>query len=163
MQPQITSYETLSPSSRVWIYQSSRPFSNMELPEIQTAIENFAQQWVSHNRALKAFAKVYHQRFIVLMVDESQADATGCSIDSSVHFLQQLGAQLGVDLFDRMTFAWKDGEEVKVAPKSEFSRLYQEGKLTDETLVFDNLVKDKSGFENEWLKPLGKSWHRRMV
>ncbi len=157
------SYEMLAPTSKVWIYQSSRPFKEEELPQLQSELEDFANKWTAHNQALKAFAKIYHQRFIVLMVDEGQAGASGCSIDSSVHFLQQLGARLGVDLFDRMSFAWKEGEQVQVAPKSEFARLYREGKLSDETLVFDNLVKDKATFDQAWLKPLGESWHRRMV
>ena len=102
-------------------------------------------------------------RFILLAVDEGQADASGCSIDKSVHFLKQLEAQLDIDLFDRMTFAWKDDSGVKTASSEEFAQLYRAGKIGDDTLVFDNLVKTKAELEENWLKPLNKSWHRRFV
>lgn len=159
----MTVYNTLPDTTRVWIYQSNRPFTDVELPMIRQYLQQFATQWVSHNRALRAFAEVFHNQFIVLMVDESQADASGCSIDASVHFLQQLQAKFGVDLFDRMTFAYQEGDEVKTAHRSEFKQLYQAGKISDETLVFDNLVNTKAAFDEQWVKPLGKSWHKRMV
>lgn len=155
--------DQLADSSRVWIYQSSRPFTDSELPEVRTYIKQFAEQWVSHNRALRSFAEVYHNLFIVLMVDESQAGASGCSIDSSVHFLQKLGAHYQVDLFDRMTFAYKEGATVKTAQRNTFKKLYTDRTIHDKTLVFDNLVSTKSDFEQAWVKPLSESWHKRMV
>jgi len=159
----MTSYNTLSNETRVWIYQSSRLFNDTELQEIKHYLQQFATQWVSHNRALSAFADVFHNQFIVLMVDESQAGASGCSIDASVHFLQQLQAKYSVNLFDRMTFAYKDADEVKTANRTVFKELYDAGKINDNTLVFDNLVNTKAAFDQQWVKPLKESWHKRMV
>lgn len=104
-----------------------------------------------------------HNRFILLMVDESQADASGCSIDSSVRFLKQLQAKYGVDLFDRMAFSYKDGEEVHTVSRDKFNELYASGAINDDTLVFDTLVNTKAGFDAGWLKPLSESWHARLV
>ncbi len=149
--------------TRVWIYQANKPIDTEKLPALRSVVNQFAQNWVSHNRQLRAHGDVLHNRFILLAVDESQADASGCSIDKSVHFLKQLEAQLELDLFDRMTFAWKEGDSVKTAPSTDFAALYQSGEINDETLVFDNLVKTKGELEENWLKPLNKSWHRRFV
>jgi len=80
-------FETFPATSRVWIYQSKTAFSETDVTEIRGHIAAFTQQWASHNRALQATGDVLHGRFIVLMVDESQAGASGCSIDSSVHFV----------------------------------------------------------------------------
>ena len=157
------SYDTLSDSSRVWIYQSNRPFTEEELQRLQPAIARFTSQWVSHNRQLKAFGDVFHKQFVVLMVDEGQADASGCSIDSSVHFIKQIEGAFEVDLFDRMTFTFKEGDEIKTAPRDLFAKLFKEGKISGETFVFDNLVKTKKEFEESWIKPLNQSWHKRMV
>jgi hypothetical protein len=156
-------YQILPEATRVWIYQSNKPFDEKDLPSIQAQIVRFTRQWVSHNSQLRAFGNVFHNRFIVLMVDESQTGASGCSIDASVQFIKNLERTYGIDLFDRMTFAYRDGEFVKTVPREEFARLYKDGKINDETLVFDNLVTNKGDFEQNWLKPLGKSWHKQMV
>lgn len=156
-------YEILPDSTRVWIYQSTRVLDTSEVEEIKTTIKRFAEQWISHNQDLRAFADVYYNQFIVLMVDESQAGASGCSIDKSVHFIKRLEMEYSLNLFDRMTFSYKDGEAIKMANRETFSTLYKSGKINDETLVFDNLVKTKGEFESQWLKPLNESWHKRMV
>lgn len=156
-------FQQFPPETRVWIYQSNKPFPTELVPQLKTVVDRFAQNWVSHSNQLRAHGDVLHDRFILLAVDESQAGASGCSIDKSVHFLKQLESELGVDLFDRMTFAWKEGDTVKTAAQTEFSSLYQEGKITPETLVFDNLVKTKGELEEKWLKPLNQSWHKRFV
>ena len=159
----MTNYTTLPDTSRVWIYQAQAPLSPKITEEIEAHLSKFATAWVSHNNQLHAFAKVFHNQFLVLMVDESQAGASGCSIDKSVHFMQQLEQHYQIVLFDRMTFTYKDGDTIRSVPKNEFAALYKAGTITDETLVFDNLVKTKKDFDSQWVKPLASSWHKRMV
>ncbi|MBI5913818.1 MAG: hypothetical protein HY842_00435 [Bacteroidetes bacterium] len=159
----MSDFQTLPASTRVWIYQSNRPFRAEDVPQLKEQVDRFAQNWVSHNRQLRAHGDVLHGQFVVLMVDESLADASGCSIDKSVYFLKQVENAYGVDLFDRMTFTWMDGDKVKTADSTTFSKLYSEGKITGDTLVFDNLVQTKGELEEKWLKPLNQSWHRRFV
>ncbi|MEK7254554.1 MAG: hypothetical protein AAB316_07410, partial [Bacteroidota bacterium] len=157
--------QALSSATRLWIYQSNRSFSEAETAALRNTAARFAENWVSHNRSLRAYGDLLLNRFIVLLVDESQADASGCSIDKSVYFLKQVEREFGVDLFDRMNFAWLPStrDEVRTANRDDFSRLYQTGEITNETLVFDNLVQTKADFEKSWLKPLGKSWHKRIL
>ena len=114
----MNNYDQLSPESRVWIYQSSTAFDEEEVATLNQQLANFSRNWVSHNRALKSFASVYHNRFIVLMVDETQAGASGCSIDKSVHFIKQIEQHYGVSLFDRMSFAFKNDDEITAICKN---------------------------------------------
>lgn len=159
----MTNNTTLPNTTRIWIYQSNEPFPDKEIPQIQQKVQDFAQQWISHNRQLRAHGDVLHERFVILMVDESQAGASGCSIDKSVYFLKNLQAEYSVDLFDRMRFSYLEDEAVKTVSREDFAKLYSEGKINDETLVFDTLVNNKGDFDNHFIKPLGKSWHKRMV
>ena len=156
-------FNNLPDDTRVWIYQSSRPFTDSEIPNLRQQLQQFAQQWTSHNRQLRSHADVLHSQFLVLLVDETMAGASGCSIDKSVHFMQYLERSYNTDLFDRMTFAWKDGDAVKTASSHEFAELYKKGEISDQTLVFDNLVKTKGELEEKWLKPLNESWHKRFT
>lgn len=156
--------QTLSPQSRVWIYQSNRPLSEEQSQEIEKAANDFAWRWVSHHQQLHAAATFLHHRFLVLMVDESRAGASGCSIDSSVAFVKQLQAEYGVDFFDRMSFSYQDEDgAVHTISRAAFAEAYQTGQITDDTLVFDTLVKNKAELDQALLKPLRESWHARMV
>lgn len=159
----MTTSDILPSSTRIWIYQSNQPFQDVDVPQIKAHVQNFAQEWISHNRQLRAHGDVLHNRFIVLMVDESQADASGCSIDKSVYFLKALQAEYGVDLFDRMHFSFKQNDQVNTVSREEFAKLYAAGTINDDTLVFDTLVSNKGDFDQAFDKPLGKSWHKRMV
>ena len=159
----MNNYDHLSDDSKVWIYQANRPFSKEEVESLEPVLAKFAEQWVSHNRQLLAYAGVFSDQFIVLMVDESMAGASGCSIDSSVHFVKQIESTYRVNLFDRMTFTYKSGDTVMTAPREEFARLYESGVINDDTLVFDTLVKTKKDFQEGMIKPLAESWHKRMV
>lgn len=159
----LTPYAQLPDTTRVWIYQSNVSFKDTDIPKLRNTLQTFAKNWVSHNKMLRTYADVYHNQFIVLMVDESLAGASGCSIDSSVRFMQQLQAEYKVNLFDRMCFAYLNEDKIKTASRDEFSSLYQQKHITDETLVFNNLVNTKLDFEQKWQVQLGDSWHKRMV
>jgi len=50
--------------------------------------------WTAHNNQLKAKGEIRYNRFLILIVDESQAGASGCSIDKSVPFYETAGTTL---------------------------------------------------------------------
>jgi len=158
-------FENMHPESRIWIYQSNRSLEAAEIEKIQADLDAFTKQWASHSRQLKASARVINKHFLVLAADETQADASGCSIDSSVQFVKQLGAKYNLNLFDRMTFAYADNEtgEVELCSNINFGEKYKQGEISDDTKVFDTLVKTKADLDKSFLKPLKESWHARFV
>ena len=154
----------LSPSSRVWIYQADRVLTSEEAAKIASEASDFVTDWSSHNRALKAAAELVHQRFLVLIVDESQAGASGCSIDKSVHFVEKTGSEHYVNFFNRMLFSYIDAEnKVQTVDKKTLNLLFQEGKINDDTLVFDTLVNTYSAYNQDFVKKMGESWHGKMI
>lgn len=137
---------------------SSRPFTDLETTEIEIAVNHFAKAWTAHGSNLKASGEVRFNRFIILMVDESHAGASGCSIDKSVHFIKSLEQQFDVEFFNRLLFAWKERDKIHVSTLSAFPALYNNHEITDETIVFDNNVTTKKQFEERWLVMLRDSW-----
>ena len=153
-----------SPSSRVWVYQADRVLTNEETGKIASEASDFVTDWSSHNRALKASAELVHQRFLVLIVDESQAGASGCSIDKSVHFVEKIGSDFNVNFFNRLLFSYLDAENrVQTIDKKTLNQLFQEGKINDDTLVFDTLVNTYLAYNQEFVKRMKESWFNKMI
>lgn len=161
--PASGAFAAMPPETRIWIYQASREIPSEVYPIVKDVLKRFSETWTSHNKQLHAYADLLLNRFLLLAVDETHAGASGCSIDKSVQFIQQLGNQLKVDFFDRLTFAWLEDGRVKTAHQDDFVRMFSEGKINLDTLVFDNLVNNKADFEKGWIKPLGKSWHKKFL
>ena len=148
-----------SQNSRVWIYQSNKELTAEQTTQIQQQLNAFAQSWTAHNNQLKATGIVQYNRFLILVVDESQAGASGCSIDKSVRFMKELEQEYGINLFDRFNLAYRDANVIKSIPRNEFEELIKAGIITEDTIVFNNLVQTLAELETKWEVPLKDSWH----
>ena len=154
----------LAPDSRVWIYQADRVLSKEEVEKIILEASNFVQDWSSHNRALSAKAELLHQRFLVLIVDETRAGASGCSIDKSVHFVEKIGHDFNVNFFNRLLFSYLDAEKtVQTVDKKTLNQLFSEEKINDDTLIFDTLVNTYAAYNQHFTKKINDSWLRKMI
>ncbi len=151
-------------TARVWVYQANRLLTATEATAIQAAQTEFVQTWASHGRDLTADGALLHHLFIVFVVDEAVAGASGCSIDKSVAFVRGIAEAYKIDFFDRMIFAFRnDDNEVALARRDSFAAHYQHGLIDDDTVVFDTLVETLGALRNGFEKPLAESWHKRMV
>ncbi|WP_285009228.1 ABC transporter ATPase [Pedobacter faecalis] len=153
---------SFSPQSKVWVYQSNRKFTSDEVQAIRKRLDTFLSQWTAHGQALKAKAEIVHDFFIVLVVDEASASATGCSIDASVRVIKEIEQEYQVDLFDRFNMAYKVNDVVVVATKEDFQTLVDIKAVGPETIVFNNLVTTLEEFESKWEVPFGQSWHAKV-
>ncbi len=156
-------FSDLPDSSRVWIYQSNRSFSDQELQEINSKLEEFITQWTAHGADLKASFDIKYKRFITLALDQKLNAATGCSIDSSVKFIQQLEKDYNVDLLDKMNVSYKQGEFVAYKTLTDFRKMAKEKAVSKNTIVFNNLVNTKAEYLEEWEVPASDSWHNRFL
>jgi DNA phosphorothioation-dependent restriction protein DptG len=156
-------YQDLAGHSRVWIYQSSRTLSDEEVTEIKQHGDNFIKNWAAHGSQLSAALEVFHNLFIVVFADESQVQASGCSIDSSVHFIKKIQEAYGIDLFDRLNIAFKTTTEIDVLRMNDFQIALEKGLLNENTMVFNNLVETKVEFDTAWLVPVKESWHSQLL
>jgi hypothetical protein len=101
---------------------------------------------------------------VVLVADETQAGASGCSIDASVHFVKSLEPKYSLEMFDRMQFAFINEEgDVETIHAGKLAEAMESGKITEDTLFFDNLVNNKKDFLSRWLVPFGESWMKRFI
>lgn len=159
----LADFNELSDDSRVWIYQCNRSFTDDEIEKISKDIETFLEAWAAHGKALKTAYLIKYNRFIIISADESQSSASGCSIDSMVHFIQGLEQEYKVDLLDKMNVSYKHGEYVAFKPLLDFKKMVKQKAVNANTIVFNNLVSSKQEFEDYWEVPLKESWHARFL
>lgn len=157
----IVPFDQLPEHSRVWIYPSDRPFTKSECETIQNKADAFLEQWTAHGADLQAAIDLPHDRFIVLGLNESLQSASGCSIDSSVHFIQSLENELGLSLLDKMNVTYRNQNTIDHIPLKEFRMKAKKKQLNPEVIVFNNLVLNKMEYDSFWEGPASSSWHSR--
>jgi hypothetical protein len=106
---------------------------------------------------------VLHDHFVVIAVDEQQAMASGCSIDKSVRFVQELEQQLGLHLTDRMVVVHEREGAVHTLRADDVPAALKEGGLTADSTVFDDLVATKADLDARFRVPLRATWMARWL
>ncbi|WP_268846483.1 ABC transporter ATPase [Flavobacterium aestivum] len=154
-------FENLPDESRIWIYQSNRKFSDDEFSEIETDLKSFLNEWAAHGSSLESSCLLKYNRFIIIAVNQEVQAATGCSIDSSVEFIQSLEKKYNVDLLDKMNVTFKLGEHIAHKPLIDFKKMVKDKAVTENTIVFNNLVNNIEEFKESWEVPAMDSWHSR--
>lgn len=159
----LVDFDTLPDTSKVWIYQANRSFSETELIEIEQKLAAFITQWTAHGASLQAGYEIKYKRFITLALDQEVNAATGCSIDASVHFIQELEKDYQVDLMDKLNVSYKQGEFVAYKPLADFRKMAKNRSVSPNTIVFNNLVTNKAEYLSDWEVPAKDSWHSRFL
>lgn len=156
-------FDALEDSARVWIYQSGRKFTETEKKTISQTLSSFTQQWAAHGSPLKTSFTILYDQFIVLAVDENFNEASGCSIDSSVHVMKAMDEEYSLGLFDRTQVAFLKSGIVMMMKLSELPRGLAENIWQQETLTFNNLIMTKSELANKWIVPTRETWLKRYL
>jgi len=154
-------FDTMPEESRIWIYQANRKLSDDEMQEIEVALEEFVSNWAAHGTGLEASFITKYNRFIILTVNQEKQAATGCSIDASVQFIQDLEKKYEIDLLDKMNVTFRLGDFIAHKPLIEFKKMAKEKAVSGNTIVFNNLVNTLGEWQDFWEVPANESWHSR--
>lgn len=156
-------YTNYPNDAMAWVYQADRFFTEEEKQVIKTRISEFINQWDSHGSLVKGTFTLKHDAFIVIFADGEGHPLCGRAQTASITLIKELEKELNIKLMDRMIQSYKDNDQVKLIKLAELKKLYQEGIINDETVVFDNTVINKKDFDSRWETPLKDSWHKRFV
>jgi uncharacterized protein YbgA (DUF1722 family) len=154
-------FESLSGTSRIWVYQSSRELSENEVVEMSHKLERFIEEWTRHGDDLKGSFQIKYNHFIILAVDESFNQVSGCSIDASTHVFKNFEEEYQLELLNKLNTAFKYGEHINVVSLGDFQKYVKESKIQPETTVFNNMVQTKKELDLSWEIPASESWHSR--
>jgi hypothetical protein len=154
-------FETIAPSSRVWIFQSMRKFTSSEMAVLTDFLQSFTENWAAHGQPLRSSFDIRFDQFIILAADESFNSASGCSIDESVRAIKEIENRLGAVLFDRQSVAFMDNDSVFLISLADLKQKYVEGIWNEATPTFNNLVSFRNQLDSEWIVPAVNTWLKR--
>lgn len=141
-------FDQLPDNARLWSYQSDRKLTATEKVWIEEILPPFLADWAAHGAKLNAYGTVLGDYHLILVVNEDQANASGCSIDSSVRFIKHLEKELGISFFNRLKMLVDNGQE-------EFFTSYAElDQLNQEALVYNNMVMSVGEWKKSWKVPV---------
>lgn len=155
--------DSMPAHARVWVYKCAQAFTPEQRKGIMDRGRAFTASWAAHGAALDACVDVLHDHFVIIAVDEQQAMASGCSIDKSVRFVQELEKELGFNLTDRIVVLYEKEGTVRTCRVPEVDGLLKSGELTADTIVFDDLVNTKADMDARFRSPLRSTWMARYV
>lgn len=155
-------FELMPGNARVWIYQASNELNAGQQKELEDKASSFLETWDSHGNPLKASWKLFYNRFLVIAVDPSFNTPSGCSIDTSVRFLRELEAALGISLLDKSSVAvMENNNQIATFQLKEIKDRIREGVIKESSLIFNNLITSMDELNHHWKVPASQSWLSR--
>lgn len=113
-------FQNFTDEARIWIYQANRALTENEQAYLAKQLSIFVDQWAAHGAKLTASSAVLDE-YRVAIAAEGNVEASGCSIDSSVRFMKEMGAELGVDFFNRLLILSEENGVKELIPFSALS------------------------------------------
>lgn len=157
----LTQFDTISDASRIWIYQANRKLAASEEEAILSEVMDFMSKWAAHGQGLQASATIKHAQFLIIATDEAITSASGCSIDSSVHLVQEIGERFKVDFFDRLKLAFLTDSSVTTVPLDQLKTAIKDGLISAQSQFFNNTITNKGELKDKWLVNASESWLKR--
>lgn len=154
-------FDQMPDTARLWVYQISRSLTDEEVHFVARTTKQFLAQWQAHGNELRAAFEIKYHQFLILSVDESHNQASGCSIDSSVHLVQAIERELGVSLMTSNQVAFLREDGIHLVPFNKLKEEVQREGIRPDTKVFDNTVKNLSEYRRKWLVPSETTWLNR--
>ena len=107
-------FPELPDSSRIWLHLANRKLVASEEQFLKEQLTVFLDSWSAHGKRLQCNATLLFSQYLIFSVDENIESASGCSIDSSVHFAKRMGSELGIDFFTRLEVLVIEGNDTRL-------------------------------------------------
>jgi hypothetical protein len=147
-------------SATVRIFAASQSIESQKAAVVRSCLDAFCAQWRSHEQSVAGSWAILHDRFVVVAADESQTHLSGCSKDSVVKTMRAIESQIGLEFIGPAYVIWREGKDIRTAPRSDFADLAQKGAVGPETVVFDQTVATLGDLrEGRWETAAKNSWH----
>jgi hypothetical protein len=160
----LVSFSSLPESARVWVFAADRPLASPQADMLLGEVDAYLAEWRAHGQPLTVAREWRDDRFLTVAVDQTDAYASGCSIDGLFRALRALETRLGAGLVGggRVHFRDETGA-IRTVTRDEFSRLGESGVVNRRTRVFDPTVATAGEWRERFETDAAHSWHAAVL
>lgn len=144
-------------TEKIWIYVLSKKLDEIQQKQFSQNCAEFTGSWTAHDQPLAAGFELHKNRLLIMKVDESAYNASGCSIDKLQRFIQQQEKVFGIELLNRFLVALDVNNDLMVVHSSKINELLAANTINESTLVYDTAITSSEQMK-EWKKPLKNTW-----
>jgi len=154
----------LPDDARTWVFGSDKSLDESACTALLNETDKFLAGWKAHGSPLTSGRDWSHRRFLTVAVDQSAAGASGCSIDGLFRALRSLEPKLGASLVNSGLIYYRDDSgDVQSVTRDKFTSLAANGKIRQETKVFDPTVITLGEWRSKFESDVDHSWHSGLI
>src|SRR5438876_12141424 len=152
-------FSALPGSARVWVFASDVPLNGAVADTLLAEVDQYLVTWKAHGFPLKAARDFLEDRFLIIGIDPTEEQASGCSIDGLFRTLQQIQKTIGAQLVGGGRVFYRDpAGKPQATTREEFTTLKAKGAVGPKTPVFDTSLTRLDDWKAKFEKPLAESW-----
>ena len=152
-------FSALPDSARIWVFGSDVPVTGAPADTLLSEVDQYLDQWKAHGFPLKAAREWRDNRFLIVGIDPTAEQASGCSIDGLFRQLQQIQKTIGAQLVGGGRVFYRDPTgTTQATTREEFNALKTKGAIGPRTPVFDTSLTRLDDWKAKFERPLAESW-----
>jgi hypothetical protein len=160
----IVPFESLPDSARVWVFGADRPVRGEAAERLLAEVDRYLAGWRAHGEPLTVARDWRADHFLTVAVDQTDAHASGCSIDGLFRTLGALEQRIGASLVGGGRVYWRRGDGgVRVGDRGDFARVAAEEGIGGDTRVFDPTVTTLGDWRARFDTTVQESWHAQLL
>ena len=160
----LTTFAALPSDARIWVFACDRNLSSDEARPLLAHADAYLAQWKAHGAPLRAAREWVDDRFLIVGIDPTAEQASGCSIDDLFRSLREIGRSVGTQLLGGGRVFYRDGNgTAQAVSRAEFSALAAKGDVTADTTVFDTTVILADDWRQRFEQRAGDAWTAELL
>ena len=157
-------FTELPSQARIWVFGADRPVTGAAADTLLAEVDQYLDQWKAHGFPLRAARDWRENRFLVIGIDPTEEQASGCSIDGLFRQLQQVQRTIGAQLVGGGRVFYRDAKgQTQSVTRDEFSGMASRGSIDPTTPIFDTSLTKLDDWRRRFEKPLKESWAASLV
>ena len=157
----VIDFDKISSHSPIWVFQSNKILDSSLISQIEVDVNNFLNNWTSHNLEMKSSYKILHRLFLIISVENNFSNPSGCSIDKLINFIKNINQIYNIDFLNRLNVSFRHENKIKVVELIEFKNLILNGIIDSDTIVFNNMIHTKAELNENWETKVSESWYKK--